>query len=65
MYQVFEARTGLYSVVSLRDQFWVFAVLVFVNSLPSWVMNKCKMFADNMKIYLKVAKEDVHGMLWI
>ena len=36
--------------------------LVFVNSLPSCVTNKCKMFADDMKIYLKIAKANIHQM---
>ena len=33
--------------------------IVFINSLPSCVLNKCKMFADDMKIYLKVARTDI------
>ena len=28
--------------------------IIFVNHLPSFLMNKCKLFADDMKIYLKV-----------
>ena len=32
--------------------------LVFVNSLPSFVQNKTKMFADDMKLYLKVRRGD-------
>ena len=36
--------------------------LVVVNNLPSCVMNKCKMFADDMKIYLKIARANICQM---
>jgi len=32
--------------------------LIFVQDLPDWVKNSIRMFADNMKIWTKIASHD-------
>ena len=36
--------------------------LLFVNQLPTYVVSKCKFFADDLKMYLKIRHSNIFGM---
>ena len=36
--------------------------LVYINSLPSYIRSKCKFFADDMKIYLKLRRDSCSSL---
>ena len=51
----FDVRTGVPQGTVLGPLLF----LLFVNYLPTYIISKCKLFADDLKIYLKIRHSNI------